>query len=98
VVIDLKMVDFKPEFAGKMAFYLSAVDDLLRHKDDHTSIGLILCKGKKRTIVEYTLRDTAKPIGVSEHRTLPENFRDKLPAIEDLEAELESGGDVPTTD
>ena len=92
VVVELKTVDFKPEFAGKMSFYLSAVDDLFRHDEDRPSIGLILCRGKNRTVVEYTLRDTGKPIGVSEHRTLPEGLRGKLPTVEQLEQEL-SGND-----
>lgn len=88
VVIDLKMEDFRPEFAGKMNFYLSAVDDLLRHPDDAPSIGLILCQGKNQTIVEYALRDAAKPIGVSEYRLtlqLPEAIKEKVPSIEDLQ-------------
>jgi predicted nuclease of restriction endonuclease-like (RecB) superfamily len=61
-VIDLKMTPFKPEYAGKMNFYLSAVDDLLRHPDDMPSIGLILCKTKNRIIAEYALRNTATPM------------------------------------
>ena len=88
VVIDLKMEDFRPEFAGKMNFYLSAVDDLLRHPQDAPSIGLILCQGKNQTVVEYALRDTAKPIGVSEYRItrqLPETIKEGVPSIEDLE-------------
>ena len=64
VVIDLKTVEFKPEYAGKMNFYLSATDDLLRHETDSPSIGLILCRTKNKIVVEYALRDTAKPIGV----------------------------------
>ncbi|MDE1161193.1 MAG: PDDEXK nuclease domain-containing protein [Acidobacteriaceae bacterium] len=88
VVIDLKMDDFQPEFAGKMNFYLSAVDDTLRHPGDAQSIGLILCQGKNQTIVEYTLRDTAKPIGVAEYRVtrqLPDEIKEKVPSIEALE-------------
>ena len=91
VVIELKNVEFKPEFAGKMNFYLSAVDDLLKHADDCASIGLILCKTKNKIVVEYALRDTAKPIGISEFQlteSLPENLRGKLPTIEEIEAEL----------
>lgn len=91
VVIDLKMKPFKPEYAGKMNFYLSAVDDLLRHKDDRPSIGLILCKGKNRVVAEYALRDTGKPIGVSAYRiteSLPEPLKGNLPTAEQLEAEL----------
>ena len=62
VVVDLKMTQFKPEYAGKMNFYLSAVDDLLRHPDDKPTIGLILCKTRNRIIAEYTLRNTSSPI------------------------------------
>jgi hypothetical protein len=66
VVVDLKIGDFQPEYAGKMNFYLSAVDDLLRVEGDNSSIGLILCKGKNGLEVEYALRDINKPIAVSE--------------------------------
>jgi len=93
VVIELKMTDFEPEYVGKMNFYLSAVDDQLCHADDAPSIGLILCKGKNSTIVEYTLRDTRKPIGVSEYRlteSLPDDLQASLPSIESLEQELKS--------
>ena len=68
VVVDLKMKAFEPEFAGKMNFYLSAVNDLLRHPDDQPSIGIILCKTRDRFIAEYALRDINKPIGISEYR------------------------------
>ncbi|HME06995.1 MAG TPA: PDDEXK nuclease domain-containing protein [Bryobacteraceae bacterium] len=91
VVIDLKMGSFKPEYAGKMSFYLSAVDDLLRQPDHQRSIGLILCKSKKAIIAEYTLRDSSKPIGVAEYRvteTLPDDLRGILPTIEELEQGL----------
>ncbi len=93
VVIELKTTAFKPEYAGKMNFYLSAVDDLLRHPDDKPSIGIILCKAKNRVIAEYALRDVAKPVGVSSYITklvesLPPSLRDDLPGPEELEAEL----------
>ncbi len=91
VVIELKNGPFKPEYAGKMNFYLSAVDERLRHKDDNASIGMILCRSRKKLIAEYALRDTHKPIGVSAYKltkALPEKLRDTLPAIKDLEAEL----------
>jgi predicted nuclease of restriction endonuclease-like (RecB) superfamily len=93
VVVDLKAVAFKPEFAGKMTFYLSAVDDRMRHRDDAPSIGLLLCKSKNRVIVEYALRDLAKPIGVAHWETrlveaLPEDLKGSLPTVEELEAEL----------
>ncbi len=91
VAIDLKTVDFKPEFSGKMNFYLSAVDDLLKHADDNPSIGLILCKTKNKIIVEYALRDASKPIGVSTvglTENLPEEIKRNMPSIEEIEAEL----------
>jgi len=92
VVVDLKMKEFQPEFAGKMNFYLSAVDDLLRHSDDAPSIGLILCKSKTNKIIaEYALRDMNKPIGVSAYQiaqSLPDELQGRLPSIEQLEAEL----------
>ena len=96
VTIDVKMVDFEPEFAGKMNFYLSAVDDLLRHPDDQPSIGLILCKSKNKVVAEYALRDMTKPIGVSAYHlteALPEQLQGSLPTIEELEATL---GEVET--
>jgi predicted nuclease of restriction endonuclease-like (RecB) superfamily len=91
VIIELKDKDFKPEYAGKMNFYLSAVDDLLRSPGDNPSIGLILCRSKVGVIAEYTLRDMTKPIGLAEYRlqdALPENLKTALPTIEELEAEL----------
>ena len=91
VVVDLKMRAFEPEFAGKMNFYLSAVNDLLRHPDDQPSIGIILCKTRDRFVAEYALRDINKPIGISEYRlaeSLPEKLKGSLPTIEELESEL----------
>lgn len=93
VVIDLKTREFTPEAAGKMNFYLSAVDDRLRHHDDQPSIGLLLCRGKNRLTVEYALRDVKKPIGVAEWRTrlvasLPKNLRSSLPTVAEIEAGL----------
>jgi hypothetical protein len=93
VVIDLKVEAFKPEFSGKMSFYVSAVDDLLKHRDDMPTIGMILCKNKKQKIVEYALRDMNKPIGVSTYQlreALPEQLQGSLPTVEQLEAELEA--------
>lgn len=91
VVIDLKMRKFTPADAGQMNFYLSAVDDLLRHKDDQPSVGLILCKEDNRIVAEYALRDMSKPIGVSAFQiteSLPDNLQSSLPTIEELESEL----------
>jgi predicted nuclease of restriction endonuclease-like (RecB) superfamily len=92
VVIDRKMKAFRPEDAGKLNFYLSAVDDLLRHPQDEPSIGILLCRGKNQTVVEYALRDMSKPMGVSEYRLaeeLPSELEGNLPSIEALEAELD---------
>ena len=91
VVIELKDRSFKPEYAGKMNFYLSAVDDTLRHEDDRPSIGLILCRSKNNVLAEYTLRDMTKPIGLAEyklHEILPEDIKSSLPTIEEIEVEL----------
>jgi predicted nuclease of restriction endonuclease-like (RecB) superfamily len=91
VVIDLKIEEFRPEFAGKMNFYLSAVDDLLHHAQDNPSIGLILCKERNRIVVEYALRDTQKPIGVAQYKlieALPDRLKSELPTNEDLAPEL----------
>lgn len=93
VVIELKAVPFKPEFVGQLNLYLSAVDDLLRHPDDKPTIGLLLCRSKKRLIVEYALRGLHKPIGVADWETqlvetLPEDLRSSLPTVEEIEAEF----------
>jgi predicted nuclease of restriction endonuclease-like (RecB) superfamily len=91
VVIELKMEDFQPEFSGKMNFYLSAIDDLLRHSTDQASIGIILCKSKNQTVAEYALRDLHKPVGVSQYtltESLPKQFQGSLPSAEELQTEL----------
>ena len=89
VVIDLKVEEFKPEFAGKMNFYLSVIDDQYRHGDDQSSIGLILCKTQNRLIAEYALRDTTKPMGVATYAgALPVSLRGSLPSPEELAREL----------
>jgi hypothetical protein len=85
---------FQPEFAGKTNFYLSAVNDLLRHPDDQPSIGLILCKTHDRIVAEYALQDVSKPIGISEYQlaaALPDTLKGTLPTIEELESELSEG-------
>jgi len=93
IVVDLKMRAFEPEYSGKMNFYLSAVDDLLRHPGDAPSIGIILCKTRDAAVAEYALRDVNKPIGVSTHitelltKSLPDNLKSDLPTIEELESE-----------
>jgi predicted nuclease of restriction endonuclease-like (RecB) superfamily len=102
IIVELKTTPFKPEYAGKMNFYLSAVDDLLRHPDDKPSIGIILCKGRNRVVAEYALRDLAKPVGVSSYITrlvesLPPALRGSLPSPKELEAELQKDGDAPSS-
>jgi predicted nuclease of restriction endonuclease-like (RecB) superfamily len=101
IVIDLKMKKFTPADAGQMNFYLSAVDDLLRHPDDAPTIGLILCKEKNKVIAEYALRDTRKPIGVSDFHiteSLPKELKSSLPTIAEIEAELSTLDDKPVDD
>lgn len=84
VVIELKVEEFKPEFAGKMSFYLTAVDELLPNRATQPAIGLILCKDRSKTIVEYTLRDSNKPMGVATYTTVPPKYRGELPTKKQL--------------
>ncbi len=91
VVVELKSVKFKPEFAGKLNFYVSAVDGILKSEQDNATIGILICKSKNDTVVEYALKDVHKPIGVSEYtitKNLPDEFKSSLPSIEEIEAEL----------
>lgn len=92
VVIELKTGKFKPEYAGKLNFYLSAVDDTLKTEIDNPSIGIILCKEKNKLVAEYSLKDMTKPIGVSEYKLLeqiPQDLKGTLPSIEEIEENLE---------
>ncbi|HKL22226.1 MAG TPA: PDDEXK nuclease domain-containing protein [Tichowtungia sp.] len=99
-VIDLKTRPFAAEDAGKMNFYLNAVDDLMRHPDDQPSIGLVLCRekeGSSRMLLEYALRGLEKPVGVSSYqltRALPDDLKPSLPTVEELESELAENVDV----
>lgn len=93
VAIELKIGKFEPEFIGKMQFYLAALDTQVRQEDENPSIGIILCKEKKRTIVEYALRDARKPIGVATYeitKTLPKNLKDQLPSPKAIARLLEN--------
>ena len=95
IIIELKKGDFKPEYAGKMNFYCSVVDDQLRNETDKPTIGLILCQTKDRILAEYSLRDIHKPIGISDYeltRALPENLKSSLPTVDEIEAELGGNG------
>jgi predicted nuclease of restriction endonuclease-like (RecB) superfamily len=84
VVVDLKMGEFIPEYAGKMNFYLSAVDAALKHPEDGPSIGLILCKTRNKLVAEYTMRDINKPVGIATYQ-LPKPLKDNLPSQEMFE-------------
>lgn len=91
VVIELKNTKFQPEYTGKLNFYLSAVDSLVKQEDDKPTIGLLLCKEKNSIEAEFALRDINKPMGISEYiiaQNLPENLKSSLPTIEEIENEL----------
>jgi predicted nuclease of restriction endonuclease-like (RecB) superfamily len=91
VVIELKTVDFEPEHAGKLNFYIKAVDEKLRKEGDNPTIGILLCKHKDKLVAEYALSDINKPMGVSEYQlihSLPDNLKSSLPSIEEIEAEF----------
>lgn len=93
VVIELKTTEFKPEYAGKLNFYLSAVDKYIKDKNDNPTFGILLCKNKKRITAELALKDINKPIGISEYKILseiPEFLENTLPSIEDIERRLEN--------
>ena len=101
VVAELKVGAFQPEFVGNMNFYLSAVDDLVRHADDQPSIGILLCRTNNRVVAEYALRGMHKPLGITTYqleRALPESLQGVLPSIEDLEAELQVTPDAADGD
>jgi predicted nuclease of restriction endonuclease-like (RecB) superfamily len=102
VVIELKNTEFKPEYAGKLNFYLSAIDDTMKHENDNPSIGIMLCQSRDKLTAEYALKDINKPIGVSEYKLsdfVPEELADTLPSAEDiekrvrLEYDIDEGGD-----
>ncbi len=92
IVVDIKTVEFEPEFAGKMNYYLELVDEQLKQPDDNPSIGLILCPEKDSVEVEYALRIQNKPIGVAEYRLtkeLPEKLKGKLPSVDEIKKTIE---------
>jgi len=98
VVIELKMTPFEPEYAGKMNFYLAAVDDLLRHPQDEPSLGIILCRSRNRIVAEYALRNLTAPLSVAEFHLLeqlPVQLQGTLPTIAEIEAELERAQPSP---
>ena len=88
VVIELKTGEFKPEYAGQLNFYLSAVDGILKKEQDNPTVGLLLCKSKNDLVAEYSLKDMSKPIGVSAYQVtskLPEELEKQLPSVEDIQ-------------
>lgn len=94
VVIELKNTRFVPEYAGKLNFYLSAVDSIVKQPDDNATIGILLCRDKNNIEAEFALRDINKPMGVSEFELseqLPDNLKSSLPTIEEIENELKNG-------
>lgn len=91
VVVELKVTEFEPEFAGKLNFYLSAIDAQLRHEQDQPTIGILLCKTPNTVVVEYSLQSISKPLGVAEYQltsAIPEDLKGELPTIEELEEQL----------
>jgi predicted nuclease of restriction endonuclease-like (RecB) superfamily len=96
VVVELKTVKFKPEFAGQLNFYVSAINAELKEPNDNPTIGILICKSKNNTVVEYALNSIDNPIGVSEYELvskLPTEFKSTLPTIEEIEAELKNIGE-----
>lgn len=92
VVVELKATSFKPEHAGKLSFYTSAIDGKLKGSDDNPTIGILICKSKNDTVVEYALKDINKPLGISEYQLteiLPKEYKSSLPSIEEIEAKLD---------
>jgi len=91
VVVDLKVVKFEPEFAGKMGFYIAAIDEQVKMPIDNPTIGLIICKSKNDVVVRYALQNIKQPVGVAEYRlseVLPEELKDSLPTVEEVENEF----------
>jgi len=96
IVIELKACEFEPGFVGQLNLYQNVVNDVLRHPDDKPTIGLLLVKGKNKTVVEYSLAGFRNPIGVADWqerltKELPEDMKSSLPTIEEIETELENG-------
>ena len=92
VVVELKAVEFKPEFAGKLSFYTAVIDGEIKSDNDNPTIGILICKSKNDIVVEYSLKNINQPLGVSEYQlteSLPKEFQSSLPSIEEIEAELE---------
>jgi predicted nuclease of restriction endonuclease-like (RecB) superfamily len=92
VVVELKVTEFKPEYAGKLSFYTSAIDGEIKEANDNPTIGILICKSKNNIVVEYALKDIHKPLGISEYELteiLPKEYKSSLPSIEQIEASLD---------
>jgi hypothetical protein len=92
-IVELKIDDFKPEYSGKLNFYLNAFNGEVKSPDDKPTIGLLLCKKANKLVAEYSLKNIINPMGISEYRLmeeLPEEVRKELPSVEEIEKELES--------
>lgn len=93
IVVELKATPFKPEYAGRLNFYINVVDDKLRGENDNKTIGLLLCKGKDEVVAQYALTGYDQPIGISDYqlsKAIPENLKSALPSVEEVEEELAS--------
>jgi len=89
--VELKTGKFVPEYAGKMNFYLSVLDDQMKSEADNPSVGLILCRDKNKIVAEYALKDMTKPIGVSEYRLfddVPKELQNTVPSLDDIESRI----------
>lgn len=101
VAIELKAGKFKPEYAGKMNFYLAVLDDTIKQKDENSSIGIIICKSKNKTIVEYALKKSTSPIGIANYtltETLPKEYKNLLPSPKEIEEKLSGFIDMAESD
>lgn len=101
IVVELKNVEFKPEYIGQLSFYVTAVDETLRKEQDNQTIGLLLCKGKDKLSVEWALKGTNNPIGVTSYEVrskLPKEILDKLPTEEEINLLITEEGDILTTE
>lgn len=90
IIIELKMKEFEPEFIGKLNFYLTSINELVKNDDDKPTIGILLCKNKDNYVVDFSLKDVNKPIGVSEftYKELPEEIKNVLPSEKEFQNQL----------
>ena len=97
MIVELKATEFKPEYAGKLNFYLNVINAQVKHPQDQPSIGILLCKTPNKVMVEYALQHISNPLGVAEYQimnAIPDSLKGELPSIEELEQELAEPVDV----